>query len=59
MNYGPLDLFIDKKFIKLFEVTNFCNNNEYAINGNYSMRFEDIMYDPNNKPAIKELNSIF
>lgn len=45
---GDMDLFIDKKYVDIFQNTPFDNHNKYTIDKHYSKHFEDIIYNPDN-----------
>ena len=45
---GDMDLFIDKKYVDIFEKSPFDNHNKYTIDQHYSKHFEDVIYNPYN-----------
>lgn len=45
---ADMDLFIDKKYEKIFASTEFDNHNSHTIKKYYPMHFEDIIHNPNN-----------
>ncbi len=45
---ADIDLFIDKKYEKIFASTEFDNHNSHTIKKYYPIHFEDIIHNPNN-----------